>query len=148
MHPPSEDENNDSSDEDVTSFNSVYKSEAAADYRQLLAKKAKDAFDSYMNAKKLQDETKMKLMHAMDNVQCDPFQQVFAQNRTSMGGTSGMINKNINNKHNASHNSGGNPWERSYDVGTPQIDLIKERIHIRRSMLRSSDSENTYGGRM
>ena len=66
--------------EDVMSFNSVYQSGAAFEYRENLAKKVDATFLSYVNARKLKDAAKVELIHATDTSHRDPFQQILSQN--------------------------------------------------------------------
>ena len=129
--------------EDVMSFNSVYQSGAACEYRENLAKKVDAAFLGYVNARKLEDAAKVELIHATDTSHRDPFQQILSQNTRSLsiGGSPGFGHNNPPK----GYDSASIPRRGSHDSGAPSIDMIKQRIASRRMSINSSSGSGISG---
>lgn len=114
--------------EDVMSFNSVYQSGAAYEYRENLVKKVDATFLRYVNTRKLEDAANLELMHSTDTSHRDPFQQILSHNTRSVGGSPGFGRNNPPQ----SYDSASIPRRGSNDSGAPSIDMIKQRIASRR----------------
>ncbi len=69
----------DSYSEDVISFNNVYKSDVACEYREHLSEKVESTFLGFISSRKREDEAKVELLNAVQTSHCDQCQNIRPQ---------------------------------------------------------------------
>jgi hypothetical protein len=137
---------------DILAFKQVYLSAAAATYRKNLAKKADAIFYGRITALRHEDAAREELLQAVDFSRRDPFQQIFEQNNMSGDNIPGFFQSDsphANDSTAAIRGAGGaavrNGGASSSKKGrtltaplmkheAPNIELIKQRINLRRAM--------------
>ena len=149
---PPKGKSNESYSQDILAFKQVYLSAAAATYRKNLAKKADAVFYGRITALRSEDAAKEELLLAVDFSRRDPFQQIFEQNNLSGDDIPGFFKSDSPQANDATavpRRAGGaavrNGGASSPNKGrtltaplmkheVPNIELIKQRINLRRAM--------------
>lgn len=157
---PPKGRSNESYPEDILAFKQVYLSDAAAKYRKNLARRVDAVFHDRIAALRREDAAKEEMSQVVD-VSCrDPFQRIFERNKMSMDEIPVFFNSDSPQANDAGDilSRGGRTAFR-YDGGgvldatgrfagprkgrnmpaplmkeAPNIDLIKQRINMRRAM--------------
>lgn len=165
---PPKGKSNESYSEDILAFKQVYLSNAAATYRKLLSKKVDAVFYARITAMRKEDAAKEKLLQTMDFSRRDPFQQIFEQNNMSGDEIPGFFtsdspqaNDSGGNPHNGEGEGVGDnrvisPENKARIAGprkgrnltaplmkheAPNIDLIKQRIKLRRASINANQAD-------
>jgi hypothetical protein len=158
---PPKGRSNESYPEDILALKQVYLSVAAATYRRNLAKKADAIYYGCITALRQEDALKEELLQILDISRRDPFQQIFERNKMSGDEIPGFFNGDSPQDHDARGilNRGQGAAIRTDGAGSPEamgrfagprkgrnlpaplmkheapnIDLIKQKINMRRAM--------------